>query len=134
MPNGQPLLAGGRPGLHLWLGDAQGRQWTAINVCAVHNSLVGNESDWKYASTYVNGTGDNCHKADGLPPQSTAYTSLLEVGDGEYVLLYDRLANGWHDPPGPYGDQDRAFAMKMSWGGGGRDTTGGADGDGQRDG
>ena len=27
-------------------------------------------------------------------------TSLLEVGEGEYILQYDRLANGWDFPPG----------------------------------
>ena len=33
--------------------------------------------------------------------QSLTFT-LTQVGEGEYVLLYDRLANGWSDPPGPY--------------------------------
>jgi hypothetical protein len=27
-------------------------------------------------------------------------TSLLEVGEGEYILQYARLANGWDFPPG----------------------------------
>jgi hypothetical protein len=45
---------------------------------------------------------------------STAYTSLLELGSGQYVVLYDRLANGWHFPPGPWGDRDRTFSLRFS--------------------
>lgn len=56
MPNGQPLLAGGRPGVHLWLGDTTGNTWTPINVCATHNSLVTDEPSWQYSQRFVNAT------------------------------------------------------------------------------
>ena len=34
---------------------------------------------------------------------------------GQYLLEYDQLANGWDFPPGEYGDKDRVFAMRFSW-------------------
>ena len=78
----------------------------------------------------VNGSSSNCNPhgvnfkppspdSPGGPPGSTAYTSLLELEPGKYLLEYDRLANGWHMPPGPYGDKDRTFSMVFSWTGGG---------------
>jgi hypothetical protein len=75
MPNGQPLLAGGRPGVWLWLGDLTGSTWTPINVCATHNSLVPDEPGWQYSQQFLNAT-DCAHMPT---PESTAYTSLLEV-------------------------------------------------------
>ena len=50
-----------------------------------------------------------------LKTNPTLTLTLTQVGEGEYVLLYDRLANGWSAPPGPYGDKDSAFAMRLSW-------------------
>ena len=42
-------------------------------------------------------------------------TSLLEVGKGEYILQYDRLANGWDFPPGIWGTRDFTFSMRFTW-------------------
>ena len=90
MPNGQPLLAGGRPGLFLWLGDITATNWMPINVAAVHNSLTAHEPTWQYHSGFVDGTsvGLPCDKKGG-PAGSTSYTSLLQVAPGQFVLHYD---------------------------------------------
>ena len=50
---------------------------------------------------------------------ATGYTSLLDLGAGRYVLLYDRLANGWSPPvwkgrPGVWGDRDRVFSLAFT--------------------
>jgi hypothetical protein len=34
--------------------------------------------------------------------------------DGPGATLYDRLANGWMMPPGPWGLKDRTFSMRFS--------------------
>ena len=48
--------------------------------------------------------GCSCqHPTD--PSSTTAYTSLLQ---------YDRLANGWKMPPGPWGDCDYTFSMRFT--------------------
>ena len=56
---------------------------------------------------------------------ASAYSSLLELGGGRYVLQYDRLANGWSPPvwrgkPGKWGSRDHVFAMAFSLRGRGR--------------
>ena len=121
----QPLLSGGRPGLFLWVGDVTGETWTPINVAAVHNSLVPaykRNQGWLYEEGFVNGSayGLPCSPSTG-PAATTSYTSLLAVDGGfgqgnlgeEYILLYDRLANGLQYPPGPYGSKDRTFSLRF---------------------
>ena len=51
MPNGQPLLAGGRPGIWLRLGDKTGSTWTSVNVCEQHNELLPDEPSWHYSAS-----------------------------------------------------------------------------------
>ena len=120
MPNGQPLLAGGRPGLFLWLGDIAAKMWTPINVAAVHNSLTTDEPTWQYSSSFVSGgnvEGLPCETGNNVPRPagSTSYTSLLQVGTDEFLLQYDRLANGWHFPPGAWGKTDHTFSMRFKF-------------------
>ena len=123
MPNGQPLLAGGRPGLFLWLGDATATTWTPFNVAAVHNGLTADEPAWQYSSSFVNGgehEGLPCSTNNSVPRPagSTSYTSLLQVAPDEFLLQYDRLANGWHFPPGAWGQLDMTFSMRFQFQGG----------------
>ena len=101
--SGRPLLSGGRPGLFLWLGDPSGEHWTPISVPQVHNKLLPDKLAWQYGPRFTaagghcvdwNSTADQEHRIMG----ATGYTSLLDLGAGRYVLLYDRLANGWSPP------------------------------------
>jgi hypothetical protein len=121
MPSGQPLLAGGRPGLFLWLGDATGSHWSAIDLAFVHNELTRDTPAWQYSTGFVNGTTP-CEpqnvsrgQAGFIPASSTSYTSLLQVAPDEFVVHYDRLANGWATPPGVWGRFDFTFSMRFSW-------------------
>ena len=50
---------------------------------------------------------------------SSAYSSLLKLGHGDYLVQYDRLANGWSPPewqgkPGAFGGRDHVFAMRLT--------------------
>jgi hypothetical protein len=45
---------------------------------------------------------------------STAYTGLLALDNQTLLLSYDRLANGWHGPPGSLGDSDYVFSMRVT--------------------
>jgi hypothetical protein len=124
LPSGQVMLAGGRPGLSLWLSDdATADTWTRINVAAVHNRLA-TDPGWRYEPGFANDTdvcsattkspsGCSCHHPTG-PASTTAYTSLLQVGPRQFLLQYDRLANGWKIPPGPWGDRDYTFSMRFT--------------------
>ena len=102
LPNGQPLLAGGRPGLFLWLGDATATAWTPINVAEEHNRLTEDEPTWQYSDSFATGG----HPDEGLPCQtgntvprpagSTSYTSLLQVAPDEFLLQYCKLQYKCH--------------------------------------
>eukprot|EP01052_Picozoa_sp_SAG31_P039203 SAG31_NODE_5392_length_2565_cov_6.687753_2_plen_181_part_00 len=73
-----------------------------------------------------------CTSADATP-QSTAYTGLAELKASRHAMgtsmslsrsspgavsrvlvVYDRLANGWGEPPGPWGAADAIFSMAVS--------------------
>ena len=80
--SGNVLLAGGRPGLFVWLGDPSGEQWSAVNVAELHNALILNAStsSWPlprasmlYSESFINCSLRTSHT------MSTAYTSLLQV-------------------------------------------------------
>ena len=86
MPNGQPLLAGGRPGLWLWLGDQTGSTWTGINVCAEHNNLLPDDPSWHYSES-----GEiACHASAQLQQRGANLVA------GGCMLLYGsaQVANG----------------------------------------
>jgi hypothetical protein len=132
LPSGQVMLAGGRPGLSMWLSDdATAITWTRINIAAVHNRLATDPS-WLYGPGFVNDTnvcsattkspsGCSCQHPVG-PSPTTAYTSLLQVGPRQFLLQYDRLANGWKMPPGPWHkrglngswDHDHTYSMRFT--------------------
>jgi hypothetical protein len=113
LPDGRVLLSGGRPGLFLWVGDARGEVWDAINLASVHNNLTAAGShavDWRYSDSFVT-SADRGEWVQG----STSYTSLLDLGNGAGLVQYDRLADGWKEPPGQWGDRDRAFSLRFRY-------------------
>lgn len=138
LPSGEVMLAGGRPGIFIWRGGrAEGTQWRAVNVAAEHNrGLTGSSSnrhpEWSYDPALVSLTPasatnqtkccphPNC-TANGAWCQSTAYSSIAPIGshgakadeEAEFVIIYDRLANGWGGPPGQWGELDRVFSMRF---------------------
>lgn len=137
LSDGRVLLAGGRPGLFIWIATpvaSAGPElwaWEAVSVPSVHNQLLegaGSQQrhpEWLYGHTFVaagpldqrtctawNSTADRASWVQG----SSSYTSLLSLGSGRYILQYDRLANGWSPPvwdgnPGVWGDRDYVFSM-----------------------
>jgi hypothetical protein len=138
LPNtGEIMLAGGRPGIMLWIGGReQGTAWQSINVAARHNRGV------KALGTHAGAEWAFDKALESLPPrtapvpnlqdrtccphpnctqngawcQSTAYSSIMPVGtnSSEYVVIYDWLANGWGGPPGQWGRDDKVFSMRFS--------------------
>ena len=106
------VLTGGRPGINLWASADEGISWERFNLAEVHNGLVANTS-LQYDAQVVNASGPRDHTA--LPtPQTSSYTGLVEADDGALVVSYDRIANGWHGPPGIWGDADTLFTMRVA--------------------
>ena len=106
------VLTGGRPGINLWASADEGVSWERFNLAKVHNGLVANTS-LQYDAQVVNASGPRDHTA--LPtPQTSSYTGLVEADDGALVVSYDRIANGWHGPPGAWGAADTLFTVRVS--------------------
>ena len=113
LADGKVLLSGGRPGLFLWVGDADAENWSAYNLASVHNRQIdahGLPTSWKYSEAFVNSS-----TAETYVIESTAYTSLLDLGQGQMLVTYDRLANGWRFPPGRWGDGDHTFSLRFRY-------------------
>ena len=121
LSNGVLLLSSGRPGLVLWASEDGGETWERLSLAGAHNSLVA-DAAWHFAPAVVNASCDYPYSCDqqASPPQSTAYTGLVEVeGDGaadtaHVIAAYDRVANGWSYPPGPWGAADAVFLMALT--------------------
>jgi len=47
------------------------------------------------------------------PAQSTSYTGMALVGPDEVLVSYDRLGNGWAGAPGPWGEKDAIFCVRV---------------------
>ena len=108
------LLTGGRPGLFLWTSTDGGDTWQAHNLAAAHNQGVSQPAD-RFGAAVVNVTSAADPRAD--PPQTSSYTGLAllqqSAGAATVLVSYDRLANGWSGPPGPWGPCDTLFTMRV---------------------
>jgi hypothetical protein len=105
--NGLILLSGGRPGLLLWgCADGEGDRWEPVNLAEHHNALFP-DSSLRYSDVFCQA------KEPCEPAQSTSYTGMKAVGPNEVVVCYDRLGNGWAGAPGPWGQHDVVFCVRV---------------------
>lgn len=108
LANGMLVVSGGRFGLFLWVSpDGAGASWVAFNVAAHHNAAISDPS-LQFDAQFVNATANK--------GWSTSYTSIVpmrSVGEGSLLYCYDRLANGWKQPPGPYGKANTIFCVRL---------------------
>jgi len=106
LANGLILLSGGRPGILLWVcADGQGERWQRINLAEHHNEFVP-DTQMRFTELVT-----RIQKSD--EKQTTSYTSIAPVGPEEVLISYDRLANGWEGAPGPLGDADAVFTVRV---------------------
>lgn len=105
--NGLILLSGGRLGLFLWVcADGEGRAWERINLAEHHNALLSDPSV-RFSDAFCEA------KAQFDPYQGTSYTGMIPAGPDEALICYDRLANGWEGAPGPWGEADAVFCLRV---------------------
>jgi hypothetical protein len=121
LTNGMIVLGGGRPGIKLWVcTDGEGETWRTIDIAQEHNRLVrATRPELLYVPKVTNASSPFTGRAD--PPNTSSYTSIYEVFDAAtkasastIVVSYDRLANGWGGPPGPYGEADTMVTMRIT--------------------
>lgn len=108
LENGALLLSGGRTGLHVWVcPEGDGNRWEKINLAEHHNLLTPD-----VARQYVQSVHDG-RQPEYVAGQSTAYTGMKAIGPDTALLSYDRLANGWGGAPGPWGDKDTLYSVRI---------------------
>lgn len=105
LPDGTALLSGGREGVFLWVSRDGGQEWQRVDLVAHHNAHVA--PALRYPEGYPTGA------APFPVSPTTSYTSLLATGPDEVLLCYDRLANGWKAAPGPYGEENAIFCVRI---------------------
>jgi hypothetical protein len=106
LANGVILLSGGRPGLFVWAcTDGQGKKWERLSLGKHHNDHV-QDATLHYSDAFCEGRG-------GGPALSTSYTGMAAVGPDEVLVCYDRLGNGWKGAPGPNGQWDVIFCIRI---------------------
>ena len=107
LENGVILLSGGREGLFLWVcADGAGGRWERLNLAEHHNASI-RDASLHYSDAF-------CKAAERVKPdQSTSYTGIRAIGPDEALVCYDRLANGWSGAPGPWGDCDAVFSVRV---------------------
>ncbi|MBI4531127.1 MAG: exo-alpha-sialidase [Candidatus Latescibacteria bacterium] len=107
LDNGLILLSGGRPGLYFWVcADGRGERWERFNLAEHHNALVP-ETALHYDDRFCQG-----HEVF-QPYQSTSYTGMEVVGPDEVLISYDCLGNGWGGAPGPWGETDAVWTVRV---------------------
>lgn len=103
LANGILVLAGGRPGLFLWIcTDGLGTDWQRWDLAKHHNQAV---EDKACLFGLLDGV---------ISEQTTSYLSLLELDNNRLLICYDRLANAWDAAPGPWGKENIIFSMVVS--------------------
>lgn len=98
LSNGVLALAGGRPGLFLWLcSDGRGEQWHSIDLQAHHNRT---------------------HPAKpidpgGTPRTSSAYMDMIELEPRMIFLVYDHIPRGWKGVPSDSPEWNEIYAVRI---------------------
>ncbi len=101
-PDGVIALAGGRPGLYLWLNaDGSGQRWQGIDMQSHHNTCHPGESIQVYT--------EHNHQQ-----QTSAYTEVVALDDQHFLYLYDRLANGWQPIPEEMADTNSVWLVRVT--------------------
>ncbi len=99
--DGAIALAGGRPGLYLWLNeDGGGTEWQQIDMLAHHNACC---------------PAEPIPYSDELKLQRTsAYTEVVAVNDHTLLYMYDRIPNGWRPIPEAMNDTNSVWLVRVT--------------------
>lgn len=99
--DGTIALAGGRPGLYLWLDkDGSGTEWQRIDILAHHNQCC---------------PAEPIPYSDDLRQQRTSsYTEVVAVDDQTLLYMYDRIPNGWRPIPEEMNDTNSVWLVRVT--------------------
>ncbi|MGE0605596.1 MAG: sialidase family protein [Pirellulales bacterium] len=95
-PSGRLALSGGRPGVVLWLNlDGQALDWQAVDLQAHH---------------------DACHPKEPITTgleRTSSYTEVIATGEGEGLVIYDRIPKGWREIPADSPDTNSVWVVRF---------------------
>jgi hypothetical protein len=98
-PDGVVALSGGRPGVYAWVTrDPLGDDWQEIDIGAHHNAAHP-EDAILHARPWVDGKTREDLLRERHLGFTSSYTEVIPVGNDEFLMIYDRLALGWHAIP-----------------------------------
>ena len=95
MSSGVLVLAAGRPGLGLWLGNAAGTEWKVLNIGKEFNRLQKDPLQ-RFSEDFAaitNASGVIVNGTARCIGEGTGYVQLVEAEPGVLLLLFDRFAH-----------------------------------------
>ena len=108
--NGALVVAGGRPGLSLWVSaDGYGHTWQQYDLVTEHNKQAAPSQ--RFCPQFENAS------LSLTWVQSTAYTQLLPLSDDSALVCYDQISMASSSSPPPLEcrvDGQRIFCMRFS--------------------
>ena len=112
MPNGRLALSGGRPGISVWFNnDTQGINWQGINIVAHHNACKPHDTINPDSTKAWNDRDEMIQQ--GLSGFTSSYTELMRIDDKHLILIYDRLAYGWHPIPDESDETNSVWVVRI---------------------
>ncbi len=110
MPSGVIALSGGRPGIFAWFNaDGAGAGWQAVDIAAHHNACQPRDAihpdPWIPRDEMIR---------KGLRGFTSSYTELIRLDDHALLLIYDRLAFGWHAIPDASDETNSVWVVRIT--------------------
>lgn len=99
LDDGAVVLTGGRPGLFAWFNaDGAGTSWQPIDLALNHNATCPDDPI-----------------TDAKPGGNTSsYTEVVSLGDGNLLVIYDRLARGWKAIPPDSPETNSVWVVRLA--------------------
>ena len=100
IPDGPIVLSGGRPGIWLWINkEGNGVKWSKIDMVSHHNKCLPEEPI--------------VFSANFAKQMSSCYTEIVYLGDGIFLLVYDRIPHGWAPIPPDSKDTNSVWVVQI---------------------
>lgn len=115
---GPLLLAGGRPGLFLWVNAASdGERWDAVNLAAAHNDALraaNASASLEFCDAFVRDSLAHADTRTGIVKLSMAYTSLVATTHCTGMVVYGRAKFSDASSPECVAAESTVFALPFA--------------------
>jgi hypothetical protein len=113
MPDNIIALSGGRPGISVWFNnDGVGLDWQGIDIVIHHNACKPHDTINPDSTKAWNDRDEMIQQ--GLSGFTSSYTELMRIDDNHLILIYDRLAYGWHPIPDESDETNSVWVVRIT--------------------